>query len=373
MTGRVQPSGSGAGHRRDPAPIVDAVLDLGVDEVLVRVEWARLVPTEGRLDEGEVAWVSDQLARVRAEGRRTGIVLTDGAVPAWMGPEAWLMPATPERLARLAVDLVSALGGLVDVVVPVEEPGTWCLAGWVAGAAPPLRVGAVRDALAALDGMLSGQLLVEEALSEAAPPVEVAWLASAGPGQEAERALLGLPGAGSLIERPFRSLAARGPGRTSRLRASTGATGGQAILPFGADAPSPIAPLASVLWAAVAAAAPLATSAAEALHGVSSGPVGLRLVHAAATIDERGRTSRLRGHHRLALLTEALDEARHHGAVRRLVVGEATDRWRWGSYRRREGLFAVDRTRGARGYELDALDAAGIDAGGGVAGLLRSP
>ena len=50
MTGRVLPSGSGAGHRRDPAPILSAVLDLGVDEVLVRVEWARLTPTEGLME-----------------------------------------------------------------------------------------------------------------------------------------------------------------------------------------------------------------------------------------------------------------------------------------------------------------------------------
>jgi hypothetical protein len=369
MTGRVLPSGAGAGHRRDATPILEAVLGLGVDEVLVRAEWARLSPAEGVVDEGEVGWLADQLRALRAEGRRTGLVLTDGAVPSWMGPEAWLMPATAERLSRLAVELVQALDGLVDVMIPIEEPGAWCLAGWVAGVAPPLRVGAVSDALAALDGMLAGQLLSEVALAEAGPGVEVAWLASTGLGQEAERAVLGQQGNGSVIDRVLRPAARRSPGRALGLAASAGGAHG-AILPFGADAPSPIAPFASVVWSGAAAVAPLAVLVSAALDSDLPGSGGLRMVHSSAVIDERGRVSRLRGHLRLDRLASAIEEARRRGTVRRLIVGEATDRWRWGSFRSREGIFAVDRTRGSAGYELDALDAAGIDAGGGLAALL---
>ena len=212
MTGRVLPSGSGAGFRRDPGPILDRVIGLGVDEVLVRAEWARLAPVEGVTDESELSWLARLLSELRAAGCRTGLVLTDGAVPAWMGPEAWLMPATPERLSRLATELVASLDGLLDVVVPVEEPGAWCLAGWVAGAAPPLRVGAASDAMAALDGMLTGQLLVEGALASVAPDLEVAWLASPGLGQEAERAMLEMPGTAGRLERHRQS--ARLPSRT---------------------------------------------------------------------------------------------------------------------------------------------------------------
>ena len=224
MTGRVLPSGSGAGFRRDPGPILDRVIGLGVDEVLVRAEWARLAPVEGVTDESELSWLARLLSELRAAGCRTGLVLTDGAVPAWMGPEAWLMPATPERLSRLATELVASLDGLLDVVVPVEEPGAWCLAGWVAGAAPPLRVGAASDAMAALDGMLTGQLLVEGALASVAPDLEVAWLASPGLGQEAERAMLEMPGTAGRLERPMRALARRSPGRAARLRAESTAS-----------------------------------------------------------------------------------------------------------------------------------------------------
>ncbi len=373
MIGRVLPSGSGAGFRRDPSPILERVLGLGVDEVLVRAEWARLAPAEGVVDEAEVAWLSRLLTDLRHAGRRTGLVLTDGAVPSWMGPEAWLMPATPERLAILATELVAALDGLLDVVVPVEEPGAWCLGGWVAGASPPLRVGAPSDAMAALDGMLAGLVLAEGALTSVAPDVEVAWLASPGLGQEAERAVLGLPGAGSRLERPVRSLARRSPGRTLQLRASGAGAASSAILPFGAGAPTPSAPLAAAVWRAASEAAPLAATVPSALTSAPASPVGLRMVHSSATIDERGRVSRLRGHHRLALLADALEAAAAHGGVNRLVMGEATDRWRLGSYRSREGVFGVDRTRGSVGYEVEAVDAAGIDVAAGLASLLAEP
>ena len=372
MTGRVLPSGSGAGFRRDPGPILDRVIGLGVDEVLVRAEWARLAPVEGVTDESELSWLARLLSELRDAGCRTGLVLTDGAVPAGMGPEAWLMPATPERLSRLATELVASLDGLLDVVVPVEEPGAWCLAGWVAGAAPPLRVGAASDAMAALDGMLTGQLLVEGALASVAPDLEVAWLASPGLGQEAERAMLEMPGTAGRLERPMRALARRSPGRAARLRAESTASAGSIILPFGADAPTPSAPVASMLWGAAAAVAPLVGTVQSALEPAPEAPVGLRMVHSSAIIDERGRMSRLRGHHRLSLLGDALEAAIGHGGVTRLVVGEATDRWRLGSYRNREGVFTVDRTRGSVGYEVAPVDAAGIDVAAGLAALLSA-
>ena len=370
MTGRVLPSGSGAGFRTRAEPILDAALSLPVDEVLLRVEWARLVPTEGVLDDGELTWIVEQLSTMRAAGRRTGVVLTDGVLPAWLGPEAWLQPATPGRLASFAAALVEALSGLVDVVVPIEEPGAWCIAGWMLGAAPPLRWAAVEDAVAALDAMLAGYLLSVDAVAAVAPDVETMWLASSGIAQVAERVLLGLPVGSTAIERTLRTLVRRSPGRTGALVADGAGGGTHVVLPFGIDEPLPVGAASSTLWMAGNALFPLAPTAAEALASAPEGPVGLRLVHTAVMIDERGRVSRLRGHRRLEALGRALEEAAERGGVDRVVLGEATDRWRWGSFRGREGIFGVDRTRGAVGYELLDTDSAGIDAGPGIADLL---
>jgi len=369
--GRVLPSGSGAGFRADPGPILAAASALPVDEVLLRVEWARLAPSEGVLDEAEVAWMAEVLGTLHAAGRRTGIVLTDGAVPSWLGPEAWLMPATPDRLATLALALVEALPGLVDAVVPVEEPGTWCLAGWVAGAAPPLRVLATRDALAALDAMMASHLLVTDALAATTPSIEVAWLASAGVAQVAERVMLGLSGGPSGLSRAIAVMAERGPGRAAELVETSDAAPAMPVLPFGADVARPSGPVAATAWAAAQTGAPLATTVAEALGTSPGGRIGLRLQHSCATIDGRGRTSRLRGHHRLAQLHGALGDLRDQDEkVGRLILGEVTDRWRWGSFTTREGIFGVDRTRGAKGYELLTTDSSGVDVAGGLIELL---
>jgi hypothetical protein len=56
--------------------------------------------------------------------------------------------------------------------------------------------------------------------------------------------------------------------------------------------------------------------------------------------------------------------------VGRLILGEVTDRWRWGSFATREGIFGVDRTRGAKGYELLTTDSSGVDVAGGLIELL---
>ena len=370
MTGRVRPSGSGAGFRSLSGELLDAVAGLPVDEVLLRVEWARLVPREGALDEEELDWIGTQLVALRAEGKRTGLVLTDGAVPSWMGPEAWLMPAMPGRLVDLALGLVGALGGMADVILPVEEPGAWCAAGWVVGSAPPLRRGALRDAMVAVDAMVAAHLRTAAALASTAPDVEVTWLASTGVAQVAERAVLGLPVGTSATGRAIAALASRGPGLAAGLRAEGLVQGVSPILPFGDRPPSPTGPLEAGCWAAGRALSPPATTVSEAQEAFGPGPAGLRLLHTCATIDERGRVSGLRGHHRVAQIEGALAEMSSRAPAGRLVVGEACDRWRWGSYRAREGLFGVDRTRGARGYELLPTDSAGIDVASALAGIL---
>ena len=124
--------------------------------------------------------------------------------------------------------------------------------------------------------------------------------------------------------------------------------------------------VAALGFAASRAIWPLPTGPA----GLSAGAHGIRLLHADCAVDERGRVTRIAGQHRSKLIALGLEAAASPN-VTRFVVGEATDRWRWGSFAAREGIVGVDRTRGAAGFELLETDSSLIDASGELRSLLE--
>lgn len=361
---KVVPKGIGAGLRDAPERLAEIVAGLGVDEVVVRSEWAAIEPEPGVVASEELARLGRLVGLLREAGLRTGIVLTDGSVPDWMGTEAWLTPAAPERLAAHAARLLDAVSG-VDLLVTLEEPGTYAQAAVLVGAAPPFRVGALRDGIAMADAMLAGHLEVVRAVGEEPGAPELTWIASGDAGRLVEAALLGEGIAGGWASRVLDLLVAGCPGRTAELL-ELGVEPGAPILPFGSPPASPPGRLGALGFAASRAIWPIPSGAA----GLSAGSHGIRLVHVDCSIDERGRVTKIAGQHRSAQIALGL-EASRSPTVTRFVVGEATDRWRWGSFAAREGLIGVDRTRGRSGFELLETDSSLIDAAGELRALLR--
>ena len=83
----------------------------------------------------------------------------------------------------------------------------------------------------------------------------------------------------------------------------------------------------------------------------------------------------MRGHlrkERLTALLAAVDGLAPERRLERVVIGELTDRWRWGTYRSREGIVGVDRLRGPTGAEVLDTDAAGVDAVSTMAAVLAA-
>ena len=178
--GSSRTSGPGLGFLQDPEPLLGAAERCGLSSIVLRLDWARLEPSEGQVDDAT-------LSRSRRWSRRRpdsglGVVasLGDGCLPAWLGPEGWLLPATPERYGRLASLVADALGDDLEGVVTFESPGRFAASGWLLGAAPPFRRLAPLDALAALDGMLSGHLLAAEAIAGRRGQIERGLLSTGG-------------------------------------------------------------------------------------------------------------------------------------------------------------------------------------------------
>jgi hypothetical protein len=365
-TGFVERTGIGVDFLGAPSELLASAARAGLGAVYLRLAWSMLEPREGQVDEAALARWVDIAEDAGSRGLEVHLVLNDGALPAWLGTEGWLLPATPERFARLSARVAEAFGRLVRGVVTVEAPASWAAAGWCLGAAPPFRRAGLADAMAVLDGMLSAHCLACEVLAAELPAAERSFIPSGGVLAELEAALLGEE-ALQLPSAVLRWAAAQSPGRARRLVEARGERWGNAAWAVTGSGATPRGRLGAGLLGFVTAGAgepaSLPATLQRASRRVSGGPVLLGLRGVAASVDAEGRVSHSGGD-RLEQLSALVDEACAAGSrssPARVVVGELVDRWTFGSYEQREGLIGVDRLRGGRGFRLQSTDAAGQD------------
>jgi hypothetical protein len=340
-----------------PGPVAARAARLGLDAVVLRLDWARFEPTRGSFDPAAFARAAQVVESFAAAGLGVHLVLGGGELPAWAGPEAWLFPAAPEHFARFGAEVVRHLGELVGGIVTMEAPAEWALAGWVSGVAPPFRSAAPLDALAALDGLLSAHVLATEAIAAIDPTRDCSLLGSAGLLGALEATLLDPEGT-SLEPRVAGLIAEQAPGRARRLASSTSSTPARAQWAVFGAGPSPLGRrLGSLLTS------PGRLDAHEVVESAErpTGTVHLALRSVVAHEDADGSRSGQAEPARCADLGALLEGARRVEAVGTrlglVVVGELVDRWRWGSTAWREGLIGVDRHRGDLGFRLEAADA----------------
>ena len=358
---KVEPTGIGLDFLAAPEPLIAATASLGVDEVLLRLEWARICPARNVVSAEALEVYAAIIELLVSHGVAVGVVLTDGTTPEWLGAEAWLMPATPQHFATYAAAVVDRLGDAIDCVITLEEPGTWAVASWILGAAPPFRVGGVRDAIAALDGMGAAHERASQVIEAGHLGIEVGVIASLGRAASFEVQFFTSTGTS---DRVARTMARRwGTGQASRRRReSEEGQDGRLISTIG-EIRLPVGPLGR----AVATRLLDGSGTAHQLDAMAS----VRFSAVVAQIDGRGRRNSVRSRRRLddlvALVTRS-SSSRSGATARRLILGEVVDRWRWGTWTGREGIFGVDRLRGSHGFQILSTDATGLD----VAGPLRA-
>lgn len=191
--------------------VVDAAADLAIDGVRLSLEWARLEPRPGRPDDAAFDRYRAALAHARRRDLRTSAVLVDATWPAWLGPDAWLMPWIDEFVLAHAARVAARLADVLDGVVVVARPRALVESGYGDATAPPWRRRERADAAEALGHLRS--LARQVAEGELGPLVvtsfrEVPALADAA-------AMTALRRAGDVDEVHVRSLlAGHGPTRS---------------------------------------------------------------------------------------------------------------------------------------------------------------
>ena len=128
--------------------VLDAAAGLGLDGVRLSVEWTRVEPRRGEVDEATLARYGAVVEHARDLGLSVTVVLFDAVWPLWAGLEAWLLPwVAPMAIAhgRRVANALSAANG----VIVAPRAADLVSEGFLEGSAPPFRTGATVDAASA--------------------------------------------------------------------------------------------------------------------------------------------------------------------------------------------------------------------------------
>lgn len=167
--GRVEPSGIACDFWNRYEEHLDLARAAGCDAFRLSVEWARVEPREGEVD--DTAW--DRylaiLAACRERGMEPLVTLHHFTHPEWLGADFWLRPDAPERFAAWAAAAAARLAPHCRAYVTINEINVLALCSWLLGAFPPGRRGATGPAIRALDHLLAAHVLAYEAIHAARP------------------------------------------------------------------------------------------------------------------------------------------------------------------------------------------------------------
>jgi beta-glucosidase len=172
-TGRVPRSGIACDFWQHPEEALDRAAAIGCNAFRLSVEWARLEPDSGRLDQAALERYVEILAMCASRGLDPIITLHHFTHPWWLGEEFWLRPGSPDRFARHVERILPALSEHCRRWVTINEPNIVMLMGWVEGAYPPGRRLAFADAYCVLDNLLTAHVLASDAIVALQPDAQV--------------------------------------------------------------------------------------------------------------------------------------------------------------------------------------------------------
>ena len=160
--GRHDGPGDAADLWRDYEQVLDLVPGLGFDGVRLTLEWARIEPRRGEIDQSALLRYAQVARHARTLGLDVTVALVDAAWPAWLGLEAWLLPWVHDVTVAHVRRTVSFLDDVVTGVVLFTQPHDLVAHGYVSATAPPWRRGATREASFARAQLASIESMVRE-------------------------------------------------------------------------------------------------------------------------------------------------------------------------------------------------------------------
>lgn len=112
--------------------------ELGLQIARISIEWARVEPVEGRIDDAALARYREEIQDLRERGIRPLVTLHHFGNPGWLEDRGGFGPESSVAAFLRFVDVVlDAVGDLVDDWVTINEPNVYATLGYVFGEGPP--------------------------------------------------------------------------------------------------------------------------------------------------------------------------------------------------------------------------------------------
>ncbi|HEY5265574.1 MAG TPA: family 1 glycosylhydrolase [Acidimicrobiales bacterium] len=131
---------------RNYEKVLDFVPGLGFEGVRLTVEWARVEPRQGHVDEEALLRYGRVIRHARSLGLEVTITLIDAVWPSWLGQEAWLLPWVVPHVIEHARRVVAAFSEDATGVIVFAQPEELVAKGFLHASAPPWRRGAQQEA-----------------------------------------------------------------------------------------------------------------------------------------------------------------------------------------------------------------------------------
>ncbi|MEM9519606.1 MAG: family 1 glycosylhydrolase [Actinomycetota bacterium] len=177
--GRAPRSNDGAGLVIDVRDDVQQFAALGANAWRLTIEWARVEPEPGRIDNDALDVYRDILQAARDAGLANWLTLHSTTLPGWYLDDegGHRDPTARGRFWLRHVDRVAeALDEFADGFVPIDDPVGWAVRGYGLGSRPPGR----QDRVVLRDAVEGAVLATHDAvrlLASGRQPVMTAWRA----------------------------------------------------------------------------------------------------------------------------------------------------------------------------------------------------
>lgn len=142
--GRVkEPSGKAIDGYARYAEDLDLAKGMGLSAYRMSLEWSRIEPERGRIDQSAVDHYKAQIAGAIARGLTPIVTLSHFSYPAWLdhplggGEGGWESQETLVEFRHFAQFAAQTYGPMVKYWITINEPNTLAIAGYVAGIFPP--------------------------------------------------------------------------------------------------------------------------------------------------------------------------------------------------------------------------------------------
>jgi beta-glucosidase len=145
QVGLLPPSGPACNSWIDWPEDVRLLIDVGLNAYRLSLEWARLEPEPGRLDQTALDNYRRQLVALKAAGIEPLVTLHHFTNPVWLAEQGgW---TSPDVVARFVDHVERVTRGIADLVrwwITINEPGILGVKGYVEGTWPPFLPGNLR-------------------------------------------------------------------------------------------------------------------------------------------------------------------------------------------------------------------------------------